>query len=895
MLAQRQLLAFAPPFERFFSSIPEMDNEELSELLKYAPKKFDWNKALNPARNQGPHSTCWAFATTAAVEAMHYIKKGRRVILSPQQLVDCCYDCCFGSCGGNVSSAFTYIQWIGLTTEKNYPYTGRERQCCSSKIKHPLTKIDGHQFVRNNEVDLLKALLVQGPIVVNMAIGDSLYWYSGGILYDPSLNDEKVKHNHSMLLIGYGKMPDTGENYWILQNSWGLEWGVNGTVLLAMGMGRYGQCKIASYPLFPRILVPPHGQHKIAEQPLVPRIFVPRTFDGEVGIMGRALVQPTMNVPASVAGQRHGQFPESEKAKGTLEMTCNSQTPVLRIRGFSGLRGSNASEDSMVKSGHDFHSKVASAISVWRRKAKRCAPMAMFELFTQEAIKVVMLGQEEARRLGQNFVGTEHVLLCLIGEGTGISAKVLKSLGINCKEVRVEVEKIIGRGSGLVDIEIPFTPRAKHVLDNSLTEARQLGHDYVGSEHLLLGLLRESEGVVARVLESLGADPCNIREQASFTALFICCVICMVEETTKTVGPTFEGPSGNKVPILAEYGTNLTKLAEEGKLDPVVGRQEQIERVAQILGRRTKNNPCLIGEPSVGKTAIVEGLAQRIANGDVPKTIEWKKVITLDMGLLVCGTKYRGEFLERLKDLREEIKQSDETILFIDKVHTLIGAGVVEEAIDVASILKPALARRELQCIGATIPDEYRELIEKDSASERRFEPVKVPEPSVDETIQILKGPQEEYEIPHKVRYMDDALIAAAQLSYRYVSDRFLPDKAIDLIDEAGSWVQLLVHIFQSFQLPEEARELKKQLSQITKEKNEAVHSQEFEKVGKLRDQQLELKTQISSLVSPLVTEVDIQHIGSAWTGIPVEEVSTDESDCLLNVKIWNANCITFH
>lgn len=567
-------------------------------------------------------------------------------------------------------------------------------------------------------------------------------------------------------------------------------------------------------------------------------------------------------------------------------MMYSVQTPHMSVRSFSGLRGTNAL-DNLVKRGQDFHSKVAAATSVRKAKPSRIVPKAMFERFTEKAIKVIMLAQEEARRLGHNFVGTEQILLGLIGEGTGIAAKVLKSMGINLKDARVEVEKIIGRGSGFVAVEIPFTPRAKRVLELSLEEARQLGHNYIGSEHLLLGLLREGEGVAARVLENLGADPNNIRTQ----------VIRMVGESAEAVGAGVGGgSSNNKMPTLEEYGTNLTKLAEEGKLDPVVGRQPQIERVTQILGRRTKNNPCLIGEPGVGKTAIAEGLAQRIANGDVPETIEGKKVITLDMGLLVAGTKYRGEFEERLKKLMEEIKQSDEIILFIDEVHTLIGAGAAEGAIDAANILKPALARGELQCIGATTLDEYRKHIEKDPALERRFQPVKVPEPTVDETIQILKGLRERYEIHHKLRYTDEALVAAAQLSYQYISDRFLPDKAIDLVDEAGSRVRL-----RHAQLPEEARELEKELRQITKEKNEAVRGQDFEKAGELRDREMDLKTQISALVDknkemskaeteageegPIVTEVDIQHIVSSWTGIPVDKVSTDESERLLKME----------
>jgi ATP-dependent Clp protease ATP-binding subunit ClpC len=357
----------------------------------------------------------------------------------------------------------------------------------------------------------------------------------------------------------------------------------------------------------------------------------------------------------------------------------------------------------------------------------------MFERFTEKAIKVIMLAQEEARRLGHNFVGTEQILLGLIGEGTGVAAKVLKSMGVNLKDARIEVEKIIGRGSGFVAVEIPFTPRAKRVLELSLEEARQLGHNYIGTEHLLLGLIREGEGVAARVLENLGVDLGKVRTQ----------VIRMLGETETAPVGAGGGSRSNKTPTLDEFGSNLTQLATEGKLDPVVGRQKEIERVIQILGRRTKNNPVLIGEPGVGKTAIAEGLAQRIANKDIPDLLEDKKVVTLDVGLLVAGTKYRGEFEERLKKIMDEIRQAGNVILVIDEVHTLIGAGAAEGAIDAANILKPALARGDLQCIGATTLDEYRKHIERDAALARRFQPVMVGEPSVEETIEILFGLRE--------------------------------------------------------------------------------------------------------------------------------------------------------
>jgi ATP-dependent Clp protease ATP-binding subunit ClpC len=505
----------------------------------------------------------------------------------------------------------------------------------------------------------------------------------------------------------------------------------------------------------------------------------------------------------------------------------------------------------------------------------------MFERFTEKAIKVIMLAQEEARRLGHNFVGTEQILLGLIGEGTGVAAKVLKSMGVNLKDARIEVEKIIGRGSGFVAVEIPFTPRAKRVLELSLEEARQLGHNYIGTEHLLLGLIREGEGVAARVLENLGVDLSKVRTQ----------VIRMLGETAEVSAGGSQGRT--KTPTLDEFGSNLTQMAAEGKLDPVVGRQKEIERVIQILGRRTKNNPVLIGEPGVGKTAIAEGLAQRISNGDVPDILEDKRVVTLDIGLLVAGTKYRGEFEERLKKIMDEIRQAGNVILVIDEVHTLIGAGAAEGAIDAANILKPALARGELQCIGATTLDEYRKHIERDAALERRFQPVMVGEPTVTETIEILHGLRDRYEQHHKLKISDEALEAAAKLSDRYISDRFLPDKAIDLIDEAGSRVRLI-----NSQLPPAAKELDKELRQVLKEKDDAVRSQDFDRAGELRDREMEIKAEIRAIAqnkktettegtedSPVVGEDDIAQIVASWTGIPVNKLTESESEKLLHME----------
>ena len=510
----------------------------------------------------------------------------------------------------------------------------------------------------------------------------------------------------------------------------------------------------------------------------------------------------------------------------------------------------------------------------------------MFERFTEKAIKVIMLAQEEARRLGHNFVGTEQVLLGLIGEGTGVAAKTLKSMGVNLKDARAEVEKIIGRGSGFVAVEIPFTPRAKRVLELSWDEARQLGHNYIGTEHLLLGLIREGEGVAARVLENLGVDLNKIRSNV---------VKILGESKPQTVssgtGSTSTSSSTKaKTPSLDEFGTDLTLAAAELRLDPVIGREKEIERVIQILARRTKNNPVLLGEPGVGKTAVVEGLALRIVNSEVPDILDGKKVIQLDMGLLIAGTKYRGEFEERLKKIMDEIRQAGNVILVIDEMHTLIGAGAAEGAIDAANILKPALSRGEIQVIGATTLDEYRKHIEKDAALERRFQSVLIEEPSIDDSIEIIRGITPKYEEHHRLIISDEAIVAAVKLSSKYITDRFLPDKAIDVLDEASSKVRLKVST-----LSPEGKELDKELRAIIKEKEDAIRNQEFEKASQLRDDEANMKERIREVSEqwrnehdankPVVTEENIAEVIGMMTGVPVTKLTESESDRLLNLE----------
>ena len=514
----------------------------------------------------------------------------------------------------------------------------------------------------------------------------------------------------------------------------------------------------------------------------------------------------------------------------------------------------------------------------------------MFERFTEKAIKVIMLAQEEARRLGHNFVGTEQVLLGLIGEGTGVAAKTLKSMGVTLKDARAEVEKIIGRGSGFVAVEIPFTPRAKRVLELSWDEARQLGHNYIGTEHLLLGLIREGEGVAARVLENLGIDLNKIRSN----------VVKMLGEskpqatasgsTSSVSSSSSSGGGKTKTPSLDEFGRDLTLAAQELRLDPVVGREKEIERVIQILARRTKNNPVLIGEPGVGKTAVAEGLAIRIVNAEVPDILDGKKVIQLDMGLLVAGTKYRGEFEERLKKIMDEIRQAGNIILVIDEMHTLIGAGAAEGAIDAANILKPALSRGEIQVIGATTLDEYRKYVEKDSALERRFQSVIIEEPSVDESIQIIQGLKPRYEDHHKLIISDEAIVASVKLSDKYITDRFLPDKAIDVIDEASSKVRLKVAT-----LSPEGKELEKELRALIKEKEDAIRNQEFERASQLRDDEADMKDRIREMAQkyrdeheankPTVTEEDVAGVIAIMTGVPVTKLTEGESERLLNLE----------
>ncbi|PKM79648.1 MAG: ATP-dependent Clp protease ATP-binding subunit ClpC [Firmicutes bacterium HGW-Firmicutes-14] len=504
----------------------------------------------------------------------------------------------------------------------------------------------------------------------------------------------------------------------------------------------------------------------------------------------------------------------------------------------------------------------------------------MFGRFTERAQKVLMFAQEEARRLHYPYVGTEHLLLGLLREGEGIAARVLQSIGIELDQVRAETEKIIGKGGGAVTGEIGFTPRSKKVLELSFDESRNLGHNYIGTEHLLLGLIREGEGVAAAILQNLGANLQSVRQS----------VIEMLNGAMPSGSQQKPGTGKSKTPNLDDFGRDLTALAKEGKLDPVVGREKEIERVIQVLSRRTKNNPVLMGEPGVGKTAIAEGLAQRIEQGNVPETIMNRRVVTLDLASVVAGTKFRGEFEERLKKVMDEIRNAGNIIMFIDELHTLIGAGAAEGAIDAANILKPALARGELQCIGATTLDEYRKYIERDPALERRFQPITVEEPTVEESLEILKGLRDRYEAHHRVNITDEAISAAVRLSDRYITDRFLPDKAIDLIDEAASRVRL-----QSYVAPPGIKEKEGELEKIRQEKEAAISAQEFEKAAKLRDKEQKLKEELDAtkkdwdkqkgLEQKNVTEEDIAHIVSSWTGIPVRKLAEEESERLLKME----------
>ena len=512
----------------------------------------------------------------------------------------------------------------------------------------------------------------------------------------------------------------------------------------------------------------------------------------------------------------------------------------------------------------------------------------MFERFTEKAIKVVMLSQEESRRLGHNFVGTEQILLGLLGEGTGVAFKVLRDEGLTLKDARMDIERIIGRGSGFVAVEIPFTPRAKRVLENSIEESRDLGHGYVGTEHILLALLDEDDGVAWRLFENLHTDIEKLRAN-----VLVAMGSDSLEMNAVALGRGRNQEDGDKEYSLEEFTTNLTEQFKNGKLDPVIGRKQEIERVIQILVRRKKNNPVLIGEPGVGKTAVAEGLAERICQRDVPDILEEKEIVSLDIGLLLAGTKYRGEFEERLKRIMSEVQSSEKIILVIDEIHNLIGAGAAEGAVDAANILKPALARGELQCIGATTVEEYRKHIEKDAALERRFQPVKVPEPSVEETIEILRGLRNRYEKHHMLRISDGALIAAANLGAQFIADRFLPDKAIDLIDEASARVRLSTCV-----LPDAAKVMDKELREVIKLKDNAIRDQAFEMAGTYRSREIEIRAQLTAVLQAqvgvksantpfnlIVEEENIAEIVSAWTGIPVSKVSKSENEKLVKME----------
>ncbi len=503
----------------------------------------------------------------------------------------------------------------------------------------------------------------------------------------------------------------------------------------------------------------------------------------------------------------------------------------------------------------------------------------MFGRFTERAQKVLALAQEEALRLGHNNIGTEHILLGIVREGEGIAAKALSALGLSTEKIQKEVEALIGRGQELTQT-IHYTPRAKKVIELSMDEARKLGHSYVGTEHILLGLIREGEGVAARVLNNLGVSLNKARQQ----------VLHLLGSNEAASSHQGGGSSNANTPTLDSLARDLTVIAREGSLDPVIGRGKEIQRVIEVLSRRTKNNPVLIGEPGVGKTAIAEGLAQQIVNNEVPEILRDKRVMTLDMGTVVAGTKYRGEFEDRLKKVMDEIRQAGNIILFIDELHTLIGAGGAEGAIDASNILKPSLARGELQCIGATTLDEYRKYIEKDAALERRFQPIQVDEPTLEESIQILKGLRDRYEAHHRVSISDEAIEQAVKLSDRYISDRFLPDKAIDLIDEAGSKVRL-----RSFTTPPNLKELEQKLESVRNEKDASVQSQEFEKAASLRDTEQRLREELEDTKkiwkeqqgkeNSAVTVEDIAMVVSSWTGVPVSKLAQEETERLLNME----------
>ncbi|MCX7748927.1 MAG: ATP-dependent Clp protease ATP-binding subunit [Clostridia bacterium] len=505
----------------------------------------------------------------------------------------------------------------------------------------------------------------------------------------------------------------------------------------------------------------------------------------------------------------------------------------------------------------------------------------MYGRFTEKAEKAIAFSQESAMQFGHNYVGTEHLLLGLVKEGSGVAARVLQSQGVTEEKIIKEIEELIGRGQETTEQPLGFTPRTKRVLELSFREARKMGHNYIGTEHLLLGIMKEGESVAVRIIVDLGVDPQKLYGEIGRI---------LNEEAPGATGAPKNASSYSNTPTLNQFGRDLTDMAREGKFDPVVGRDKEIERVIQILSRRTKNNPCVIGEPGVGKTAIAEGLAQKIVEGNIPEILKDKRVVTLDLSSMVAGAKYRGEFEERLKKALDEIRKAGNVILFIDEMHTIIGAGAAEGAIDASNILKPSLARGEIQVIGATTLDEYRKHVEKDAALERRFQPITIDEPSIEEAVEILKGVRDKYEAHHRVKITDDAVVAAVKLSDRYITDRFLPDKAIDLIDEAASRVRL-----QSFTAPPDLKKLEEQVEDLRKEKEDAIRSQEYEKAAKIRDEEQTLKNELDKVKNDwqqknqtktdVVTEERVAEIVASWTGIPVKKLAEEESERLLKME----------